>query len=71
LGDRVLPDWDVTVPRDRYGWPCRLIDGQPGRCRPGCPPGSVRNGASRVSSSGTVECGSMAARSRRDSSHRA
>ena len=33
--------------------------------------GPVRKGASRVSRSGTVECGSMAARSRRDSSHRA
>jgi hypothetical protein len=33
--------------------------------------GPVRNGASRVSRSGMLECGSMAARSRRDSSHRA
>src|SRR4249919_3811272 len=33
--------------------------------------GPVRKGASRVSKSGTLECGSMAARSRRDSSHRA
>jgi hypothetical protein len=33
--------------------------------------GPVRKGASRVSRSGTLECGSMAARSRRDSSHRA
>ena len=33
--------------------------------------GPVRKGASRASRSGTLECGSMAARSRRDSSHRA
>jgi hypothetical protein len=38
---------------------------------PGWPAGVARNGASKLSSSGTGECGSMAARCRRDSSHRA
>ena len=39
--------------------------------RPRTERGSLRNDVSRLSSNGTGECGSMAARSRRDSSHRA